>query len=108
MNNLMELLLKQNYEMWIFIKDAFPTRVQVDKNLELYKIGNQEEGAPRGLVENEKENFQTHTNFESNLLPSRSTPLINQPQQFQLHRTMHERIPCRCFEIKGKDLMLVL
>jgi hypothetical protein len=64
-----------------FIKDDFPTRGEVDRNLELYETLDQEEGALSGLVENEKEIPQTLRDSGSDLPPSGSIPLVKDSQQ---------------------------
>lgn len=90
-----------------FIDNEFSSRDKVDRSLKLHEIVDQEEMAPRGLVESEEEIHQAITDFESNLSLSGSTPLVNQPQQPQLHRSTHESVHHRRFEIKKKAYMVV-
>lgn len=60
-----------------FIEDKLSSRDEVDRSLELYEIVSQEEGVPRGSIENEEKIPQAPTNFKSNLSPSESTLLVN-------------------------------
>lgn len=66
----------------------------------------QEEGVPRGLIENEEKIPQALTNFKSNLSPSESTLLVNQLQQPQPYR--YESVLRLSFEIESKAFIVTL
>lgn len=89
-----------------FIEDEFPSKGEVDRSLELHEIVEQEESASRNLVENEEEILQAPTNYKKDLNPSGRTPLVNQSQQPQPHRSKRESIPRHRFEIKGEAFMV--
>lgn len=61
----------------------------------------QEQGAPIGSIDNEEEIPQSPTNF-SNLYPSESTPLVNQPQQPHPRKNMRESVLYSRFKIEGE------
>jgi hypothetical protein len=84
-----------------FIEDDFPTKGEVDRNLELYKALDQEKGTLSGLVENEEEIPQTLRDSGSDLPPCGSIPLVKDSQQPQPHRSKHGNLPRRRFEIGG-------
>ena len=89
-----------------FIEDDFPTRGEVDRNLQLYETLGQEEGALSGLVENEKEIPQTLRDSGSDLPPSGSISLVKDSQQPQLRRSKRGNLPRRRFEIEGEAYMI--
>lgn len=56
----------------------------------------------RGLVENEEEIHLAPIDFESNMSPSESKPIVDQPQQPQLHRRTYDSVHHLRFEIEWK------
>lgn len=63
--------------------------------------------ASRSSVQNVDEISQAPTNFENNLSPSESIPLVDQPQQSQLSRSIRENVFRHCFEIEKKTFMVI-
>ena len=66
-----------------FIKSEFSNIGEVKKNLTLYKMMDQEVGAPNRLVEDKEEIPETPRDSGSDLQPSGSTPL-----EIDLHNTL--------------------
>ncbi|GLT53692.1 hypothetical protein SLA2020_269470 [Shorea laevis] len=58
-----------------FIEDEFPSRSEVNKDLELYELVDQEGDTSSSLIENGKEISQSLRDSVSDLPPSGSTPL---------------------------------
>ena len=89
-----------------FIESEFPNIGEVEKNLTLYAMMDQEVGTPNRLVEDKEEIPKTPRDSGSNSQPSGSTPLQVDPQQPQPHRSNHENISRRRFEIEGEAFMI--
>jgi hypothetical protein len=88
-----------------FIEDDFPTRGEVDRNLELYETLDQEEGA-LSLVENKEEIPQTLRDSGGDLPPSGSISLVNDSQQPQSRKSKRGNLPRCRFEIEGEAYMI--
>jgi hypothetical protein len=91
-----------------FIEDEFPTRGEVERNLEFYETMDREEGILGRLVQNEEEIPQTPRDSESDLLPSGSIPFDVDSQQPQPRRSLSRNLPRRHFEIEGEAFMIAL
>ena len=89
-----------------FIESEFPNIGEVEKNLTLYEMVDQEEGAPSRLVEDKEEIPETPRDSGSDSQPSRSTPLEVDPQQPQPRRSNRGNVPHRCFKIEGEAFMI--
>lgn len=72
----------------VFIEEELPNKNKVDRNLELHKIMDQEEGAPHDVVENGKK--------------------ISWSQQPQPHKSTDESIFYRRFDVERETLIVVL
>ncbi len=91
-----------------FIEDEFPTRGEVERNLEFYETMDREESALSRLVENDEEIPQTTRDSGSDLPPSGSIPLEVDSQQPQPRRSKRRNLPRRRFEIEGEAFMIAL
>jgi hypothetical protein len=89
-----------------FIEDEFPTRGEVERNLEFYETMDREESALSRLVENDEEIPQTPRDSGSDLPPSGSIPLEVDSQQPQPRRSKRRNLPRRRFEIEGEAFMI--
>lgn len=95
-----------------FIEDEFPTRGEVERNLEFYETMDREKSAPSRLVENDEEIPQTPRDNGSDLPrsgsipPSGSIPLEVDSQQPQPRRSKRRILPRRRFEIEGEAFMI--
>ena len=89
-----------------FIENEFPSRGEVNKDLTLYEMLDPNEGASSNLVKNQEEIPETPRDSGSDLQPSGSTPLEEDSQQPQPHRSKHGSVSRRCFEIEGEAFMV--
>ena len=89
-----------------FIESEFSNIGEVEKNLTLYKMMDQEGGAPSRLVEDKEEIPETLRDNGSDSQPSGSTALEVDPQQPQPRRSNRGNIHRRHFEIKGEVFMI--
>ena len=89
-----------------FIENEFPSRGEIDKDLTLYEMIDLNEGAPSSLVENQEEILETPRDSGSDLQPSGSTPLEEDSQQPQPHRSKRGSVPRRRFEIDEEAFMV--
>jgi len=88
----------------VFLKNDFLTIGEVNKDFQLYDIENLEYSITSQLVYDLEETLNPPRNSGSDIL-SIPTLIEQDHEQSQPRRSIHEPIPRRRFEIKGKAFM---
>ena len=90
---------------FIFLEEDYPTRCEIDKDFQFYKMKDSDYGAPSHLVKGLEETLNPLENSGSDYVLD-PTPMEQDHEKSQPRQSTRERIPRRRFEIEGEAFMI--